>query len=81
MDIRMDTMTGLEAAEIILNKDKNAKILFLTTFSDYEYITALKIGSKGYIVKQDFESIAPALKAVYMGQSVFGDDIVSKFRP
>ncbi|HHU79253.1 MAG: response regulator [Caldicoprobacterales bacterium] len=79
MDIRMDTMTGLEAAEIILNKDKNAKILFLTTFSDYEYIaTALKIGSKGYIVKQDFESIAPALKAVYMGQSVFGDDIVSK---
>ena len=79
MDIRMDTMTGLEAAEIILNKDKNAKILFLTTFSDHEYIaTALKIGSKGYIVKQDFESIAPALKAVYMGRSVFGDDIVSK---
>ena len=38
----------------------------------------MKIGSKGYIVKQDFESIAPALKAVYMGQSVFGDDIVSK---
>ncbi|HHY82260.1 MAG TPA: response regulator transcription factor [Clostridiales bacterium] len=79
MDIRMDNMTGLEAAEIILSKDKNAKILFLTTFSDYEYIiTALKIGSKGYIIKQNFESIAPALRAVYMGQSVFGDDIVSK---
>jgi DNA-binding NarL/FixJ family response regulator len=79
MDIRMETMTGLEAAEAILNADKNAKILFLTTFSDYEYIvTALRIGSKGYLIKQNFESIAPALKAVHMGQSVFGDDIVSK---
>lgn len=79
MDIRMDTMTGLEAAEIILDADKKAKILFLTTFSDQEYIvTALKIGSKGYIIKQNFESIAPALKAVHMGQSVFGDDIISR---
>ena len=79
MDIRMDVMTGLEAAEVILSKDKNAKILFLTTFSDHEYIiTALKIGSKGYIIKQNFDSIAPALKAVHMGQSVFGNEIVSK---
>ncbi|NLB42855.1 MAG: response regulator transcription factor [Clostridiales bacterium] len=79
MDIRMEAMTGLEAAEIILSTDKDAKILFLTTFSDHEYIvTALRIGSKGYIIKQNFESIAPALKAVHMGQSVFGNDIVSK---
>lgn len=28
MDIRMDGMTGIEAAEIILGKDKKAKILF-----------------------------------------------------
>lgn len=79
IDIRMETMTGLDAAELILNADKTAKILFLTTFSDNEYIIkALKIGAKGYIVKQNFESIVPSLKAVYAGQSVFGDDIVSK---
>lgn len=79
IDIRMDTMTGLEAGEAILKSDKNAKILFLTTFSDDEYIIkALKIGAKGYIIKQNFECIVPSLKAVYMGQSVFGDDIVSK---
>jgi DNA-binding NarL/FixJ family response regulator len=59
--------------------DKNAKILFLTTFSDDEYIVkALKIGSKGYIIKQNFECIVPSLRAVYIGQSVFGEDIVSK---
>jgi len=79
IDIRMETMTGLEAAKSILNTYKNAKILFLTTFSDDEYIIkALKIGAKGYITKQNFECIVPSLRAVYMGQSVFGDDIVSK---
>lgn len=79
MDIRMDKMSGLDAAEAILEADKNAKILFLTTFSDDEYIIkALKIGAKGYIIKQDFESIVPSLRAVYTGQNVFGDDIVSK---
>jgi len=79
MDIRMENMSGLEAGEYILNTDKNAKILFLTTFSDDEYIVkALRMGAKGYIIKQNFESIIPSLKAVFMGQSVFGDDIVSK---
>ena len=79
MDIRMENMTGLEAAEKILSEDKAAKILFLTTFSDDEYILkALNIGAKGYILKQDFESIEAALLAVERGQSVFGGEIVSK---
>lgn len=79
MDIRMAVMTGLEAGQEILEKDKNAKILYLTTFSDNEYIIkALKIGAKGYIIKQNFESIVPSLKAVFSGQSVFGDSIVNK---
>ena len=33
---------------------------------------------KGYILKQDFEGIIPALKAVHGGQSVFGGEIVNK---
>ncbi len=79
MDIRMDGMTGLDAAEIILKKDSKAKILFLTTFSDNEYIIkAFQIGAKGYILKQNFESILPSVKAVFMGQRVFGDEIIAK---
>lgn len=79
MDIRMEEMTGLDAAEYLLKHCSNARILFLTTFSDDEYIVkALRIGAKGYILKQNFESIIPALKAVHMGQSVFGDEIVTK---
>ena len=79
MDIRMSGMTGLDAAEVILQEDEAAKILFLTTFSDDEYIVrALNLGAKGYLLKQDFEGIVPAIKAVYGGQSVFGGDIVGK---
>jgi len=79
MDIRMDTMTGLEAGEIILKKHPHARLLFLTTFADNEYIIkALKIGAKGYLLKQNFESIVPALKAVFTGHRVFGEEIVIK---
>ena len=64
MDIQMKPMSGLEAAEQILEKDREAKILFLTTFSDDEYIVkALDLGAKGYILKQDFEGLVPALQA------------------
>ena len=79
MDIRMDSISGLEAAEQILKTDPEAKILFLTTFSDDEYlIKALRIGAKGYILKQDFDGIVPAIKAVMGGQTVFGDGIAGK---
>lgn len=79
MDIRMDRMDGLTAAGNILAKHPEARILFLTTFSDDSYIVkALNIGAKGYILKQDFEGIAPALKAVFGGQNVFGNQIVGK---
>jgi DNA-binding NarL/FixJ family response regulator len=75
----MDGMTGLDAAEKIIKEDRQAKVLFLTTFSDDEYIIkAFQIGAKGYILKQNFESIIPSVKAVYMGQRVFGDEIINK---
>ena len=79
MDIRMNGMTGLEAGAEILKRHPDAKILFLTTFNDDEYIIkAISIGAKGYIIKQDFESIIPAVKTVNKGQSVFGNDITEK---
>ena len=79
MDIRMSGMSGIDAGEAILRQFPQARILYLTTFADNEYIVrALKIGAKGYILKQNFESIIPAVRAVISGQSVFGDEIVSR---
>ena len=79
MDIRMGGMSGLEAGERRLADHPAAKVLSLTTFSDDDYIIkALSIGAKGYILKQDFEGIAPALKAVMNGKSVFGEQVMSR---
>lgn len=79
MDIRMNGMSGLLAGEQIIGRYPSARILYLTTFADDEYIIrALRIGAKGYLIKQNIESIAPALKAVASGQSVFGSEIIYK---
>lgn len=79
MDIRMQKMNGLDASGEILREFPDAKILLLTTFSDDEYIIkALRLGAKGYLLKQDYASILPALRAVDSGQTVFGHEIVSK---
>ena len=61
MDIRMQNTNGTDALEQLLKEYPDAKVLFLTTFVDDEYIVkALNLGAKGYIVKQDFEHIVPA---------------------
>lgn len=79
MDIRMGKKTGLDAGHEILRRWADARILYLTTFADDEYIIeALRIGAKGYLLKQNFESIVPSLRAVYAGQTVFGEGIVAK---
>ena len=78
-DIRMKDMSGLDAAQQILQKHPSARILLLTTFSDDEYIVkALRIGTKGYLLKQDYAHITPAIRAVYDGQTVFGNEIVQR---
>lgn len=79
MDIRMGEKNGIEAGKLIAAENPGARILFLTTFADNEYIIeALKLGAKGYLLKQNFESIIPSVKAVYSGQNVYGDEIVAK---
>lgn len=70
MDIRMKEMNGLDAAIQILTDFPEARILLLTTFSDDEYIIkALKIGVRGYLLKQDYQHIVPAIHAVFSGQT------------
>ncbi|SMC39501.1 two component transcriptional regulator, LuxR family [Oscillospiraceae bacterium] len=79
MDIRMDGMNGIEAAEKILAGNKDIKILFLTTFLDDEYINkALSLGASGYILKQECATLASSVRAVRGGQIVFGGKIVEK---
>ncbi len=79
LDIRMQGMSGLEAAEQILREHPSAKILFLTTFSDDEYIlSSLRMGAMGYMLKQDFDRIVPALYAAQAGQRVLGGEVYAR---
>ena len=79
MDIQMPGCTGLEAAKVILGAHPEARIVFLTTFSDDEYIVAaLRLGAKGYLIKQEVAQIAPALRSVMAGQIVLGGEVLGK---
>lgn len=79
MDIQMPETDGLVAAGRILAEHPDARIVFLTTFSDDEYIVrALRLGAKGYLIKQEVATIAPALRTVMSGQSVLGTEVLGR---
>lgn len=79
MDIRMGGMDGITAGEAVLAEFPEARILYLTTFSDDEYvIKALHMGARGYLLKQDFNAVPQALRAVMSGQNVFGREVMSR---
>ena len=47
--------------------------------SDDEYIVrALRLGAKGYLIKQEVATIAPALRTVMAGQSVLGGEVLDR---
>lgn len=81
MDIRMKELNGIDATKEILKIDSKAKILLITTFQDEEYIsTALYLGCKGYILKQNIKGIIPAINAVYSGNLVFDSKIIDNIQ-
>lgn len=71
LDIQMPERDGLSAPREILDRDPAARVVFLTTFSDDEYIvSALKLGARGYLIKTDVAAIPPALAQVMDGKRV-----------
>ncbi len=77
MDIRMGESTGLDASKEILAKDSSAKILLLTTFHDKEYIDeAMKLGCKGYILKENISGIASAIDSILNDRVVYDSNVI-----
>ncbi len=64
MDITMPSMSGLEAAEKIMESNPEAKIIMVTAIGDDDIISqAIKLGIKDFIVKPfEAERLVSAIK-------------------
>ncbi|MGE5499345.1 MAG: response regulator, partial [Syntrophothermus sp.] len=73
-DISMPGLSGIEAAEQILSKDKNAKILFLSVHDSTEIIyNILKAGGLGIVNKTVAKGdLVYAIETVNSGENYFG---------
>ena len=81
LDIRMGEGSGIEAARRVLSVHEDAQVLFLSTFLDRDYLVqAVRIGAKGYILKQSYEALVPALISVANGQRVFAEAVAGELR-
>lgn len=80
MDIQMPEMDGIEATEYIVGHNLG-KVLILTTFDEDELVQkALKMGAKGYLVKNHTpEHLKQMIKSVYNGTAVVEENLLESF--
>lgn len=73
-DIRMESMNGIDAAKMLLEKYPEAKVVFLSTFEDPKYYNEARVmGAYSYVLKQEYETLNIILNTVLMGLKVFKD--------
>ena len=76
LDIRMKDVNGVDVAIEILDFDKDAKIMLLTTFNDRDYIIrALNKGVLGVILKDNVASLIPAIESVSLGNKILDNEL------
>lgn len=71
MDLRLPTMSGVEAVKQIRHEFPAARIIVLTTFDgDEDIYRALQAGARGYLLKGMFgDELMDAIRAVHSGKS------------
>ena len=76
LDIRMKEVNGVDVAIEILDLDKDAKIMLLTTFNDRDdIIRALNKGVLGVILKDNVASLIPAIESVSLGNKILDNEL------
>lgn len=80
LDVRMPEMDGVTAAQRILARDPDQKVLFLTTFDDDEYaLKALRLGVRGYLLKNaDADRLIASIRSVLAGGLPLEDTVAAK---
>ena len=76
LDIRMKEVNGVDVAIEILEYDKDAKIMLLTTFNDRDdIIRALNKGVLGVILKDNVASLITAIESVSLGNKILDNEL------
>ncbi|WP_288980869.1 response regulator transcription factor [uncultured Parvimonas sp.] len=76
LDIRMKEVNGVDVAIEILEFNKDAKIMLLTTFNDRDdIIRALNKGVLGVILKDNVASLIPAIESVSLGNKILDNEL------
>src|ERR1700733_2872766 len=71
LDLRMPELDGVEVIKEIRAKDKNARIIVLTTFDgDEDIYRAIRAGAKGYLLKDiTREALMDSIRRVHTGET------------
>lgn len=71
MDIRLPGMSGIEACEEITQKNKDVKVVMLTSYAEDEMLfAAIRAGASGYLLKQiSSEDLIRSLNSVARGDA------------
>ena len=80
MDLRLPTMSGLEAIEQICTEDPEARIVVLTMYSGDEDITqALEAGAVTYLLKDMLsEDLVRVIREVHAGERPISSDVAAR---
>ncbi|NWG07288.1 MAG: response regulator transcription factor [Chloroflexi bacterium] len=80
MDFSLPDGTGLDATRAILDELPDCKIIFLTVFeTDESLLTAIRLGAKGYMLKNvSSSSLIASLRALAQGEIAMSRKMMSR---
>ncbi len=82
MDLRLPTMSGIEATRQVCERCPGTKVLVLTMYVDDAVVfEAIASGASGYLLKgSDGADIVAAIRASATGQAVFADVLAKRMQ-
>ena len=80
MDVRMPTVSGIEATRRLAESLPTSRIIMLTVSDEEDDLyEAIKAGAAGYLLKEiSIEEVADAVRAVMQGQTLISPSMASK---
>lgn len=82
LDLHLPVLDSVRAIQLILKQNDRIRILSISSVPNDRYaVEAIKAGAQGYIErngKDDFESIASAIRQIAMGEVVLNSALASR---